>query len=279
MQVGRRVGGRPPPAARSRRGRRPSTASPVAAASADGARTGTDRHADEPDGAAPHHVGSSSSCTATVAPAMAKSPCRRANSSTAKPHRPVQIGNDTATSSSSGSSAVDHRPVKKSAAGTTRGPGDDRTSRSASRATATAGYSAAGSAWAIDPPMVPRLRIWRWPMRASPGPPAGRRPDVGDVLDLGIGRRRADPHRAVPVLDARSAPIRPTSTRRSNTARRRASRGPGSGRRPGPWPRRRARPGGRRPRRAWPVRRSGTAPPSHPQPQHDLTATTSLLLK
>ena len=35
---------------------------------------------------------------------------------------------------------------------------------SASSASATAAYSAAGSAWAIAPPNVPRVRIWKWPM-------------------------------------------------------------------------------------------------------------------
>ena len=47
-----------------------------------------------------------------------------------------------------------------------------RASIVASSASATAGYSAAGSACAIEPPTVPRLRIWKWPMGASPTPAA-----------------------------------------------------------------------------------------------------------
>ena len=48
---------------------------------------------------------------------MAKSPWRRATSSTANPQRPVQIGKPMPARISSSSSAVDHVPVKNSAAG------------------------------------------------------------------------------------------------------------------------------------------------------------------
>ena len=98
---------------------------------------------------------------------MAKSPWRRATSSTAKPHRPVQIGNPTPARISSSSSAVDQVPVKNSAAGIVRRPRTDTASNSASRASATAGSSDAGSAWASDPPIVPRLRIWKWPISGT----------------------------------------------------------------------------------------------------------------
>ena len=64
----------------------------------------------------------------------------------------------------------------------------------ASSVSATAGYSAAGSAWAIDPPSVPRLRIWKWPIsgvaRASNGTV---RRDLGVRLDGGLGGAGADP--------------------------------------------------------------------------------------
>ena len=56
--------------------------------------------------------------------------------------------------------------MKKSAAGMLRLPEGPWATSSASSATAMAGYSAAGSAWAMDPPMVPRLRIWGWPILA-----------------------------------------------------------------------------------------------------------------
>ena len=65
----------------------------------------------------------------------------------------------TSVSSSSSSSAVVKWETKNSSAGTTRSPRTDRTTISAPVATATAGSSAEASAWAIDPPMVPRLRI------------------------------------------------------------------------------------------------------------------------
>ena len=42
-----------------------------------------------------------------------------------------------------------------------RRPRADATSICASNVSATAGYSAAGSACAIDPPSVPRFRIWK----------------------------------------------------------------------------------------------------------------------
>ena len=48
---------------------------------------------------------------------------------------------------------------------------------------ATAGNSDAGSAWASDPPTVPRLRIWKWPMSGVAGASSGTR--LGDL------RRRA----------------------------------------------------------------------------------------
>ena len=106
----------------------------------------------------------SSSSTAATAPAMAKSPWRLANSATPNPQRPRHTGKAIERSSSPSSSAVDHTPVKKSAAGTARLPATDTMSNDASRATATAGYSAAGSAWTSEPPIVPQLRIWKWPM-------------------------------------------------------------------------------------------------------------------
>ena len=65
---------------------------------------------------------SPSSSTATAAPAMAKSPWRRANSSMAKPMRPPHTGNRTAVRISSASSQVSHSPVKNSAAAICRVP-------------------------------------------------------------------------------------------------------------------------------------------------------------
>ena len=129
-------------------------------ASASGARKGVVPMANIPM-AARVTLSAPSSSTAQTAPVRAKSPKRRATSSTAKPHRPLQTGKRTPVSTSSMSSAVMNVDTKNSDAGTVRGPWVFVTSNSASRASATAGYSAAGSAWASDPPSVPRLRIWK----------------------------------------------------------------------------------------------------------------------
>ena len=126
------------------------------------------------------------------------------------------------------SSAVDHTPVEelrrrhrpRSAPPTTM-------SNVASRATATAGYSAAGSAWANEPPIVPRLRIWKWPMYGVTAARSGYRGGDGRVvLDDRVAGGGAD--RRASRCGARSPaarPMRPMSTRCSKRARRRLSIG------------------------------------------------------
>lgn len=57
---------------------------------------------------------------------MAKSPWRRANSSTAKPEPLGHTGNDAPTRISSGPSTVDQWPVKNSGAGMVRSPAAER---------------------------------------------------------------------------------------------------------------------------------------------------------
>ena len=99
-----------------------------------------------------------------MAPAIAKSPWRRANSWKPNPLRGPHTGKPTAVRTSPGASDVSHRPVKKSAAGIRRVAVVDVASISASSVNATVGNSPAGSPWATAPPSVPRLRIWKWPM-------------------------------------------------------------------------------------------------------------------
>ena len=116
--------------------------------------------------------------------------------------------------SSSGSSAVLHRPVKNEAAGIERVPRGETASISASSASATAGYSAAGSACAIEPPNVPRLRIWKCPMKGVTRVSSGAAfatsalaPTAASVVPAPIHRwplRRSMP---------RSSSMRVTSTR------------------------------------------------------------------
>ena len=91
---------------------------------------------------------------------MAKSPRRRANSR--KPQRRFagQAGSWISVMISSCSSAVVSAPRKKSSARIVREPVEPVTAISASQVTAMPGISAAGSACAMLPPTVPRLRIW-----------------------------------------------------------------------------------------------------------------------
>ena len=68
-------------------------------------------------------------------------------------------GKRTSTSSSPGSIAVVKKPRKKSAAGISRSPSGPATTTVASSRTASMHHSAEGSAWATEPPNVPRVRI------------------------------------------------------------------------------------------------------------------------
>ncbi len=90
---------------------------------------------------------------------MAKSPRRRANSWKPQRRRAGQAGSRTSVMISSGVSAVISGPWKKSAAWITRAPALPTTAISASQVIAMPGISAAGSACAMLPPTVPRLRI------------------------------------------------------------------------------------------------------------------------
>ena len=58
-------------------------------------------------------------------------------------------------------------PGRSRRSGSTRSPRDERATISASSASRQAGRSDAGSAWAIEPPTVPRLRTCRSPMIGS----------------------------------------------------------------------------------------------------------------
>ncbi len=90
-----------------------STWRPTISASTAEARTGVGARPNRP---IPQRttVSPLSTSSARAVPAMAKSPWRRATSSTVCPHRPDQTGNEMAVSSSSSSIAWSHNPVKKS---------------------------------------------------------------------------------------------------------------------------------------------------------------------
>ena len=75
---------------------------------------------------------------------------------------------------SPGFSAVVKRSTKNFSAGILRAPFGPLARTVAPRATRTVGKSAAGSAWAIEPPMVPRLRTWRSPIWAAASASTGQ---------------------------------------------------------------------------------------------------------
>ena len=98
-----------------------------------------------------------SSATSAATATMAKLAWIRAYSVNACP--PSQAGSRTSVRISSGSSAVVNGPCRNSAAGMRRVPPGPVATSSAPSASATAGSSAAGSAWARLPPIVPLLRM------------------------------------------------------------------------------------------------------------------------
>ena len=121
-------------------------------------------------------------------------------------------------------------PRRSRVRGCCRRPLADTTSMLASSASATAGYSPAGSACAIDPPSVPRLRIWKWPMNGVRAPRAAAPPPRPVGAARSTSARVRAPRRSTSAssrtLDAlQLGAMRPTSTRCSKTARpqRRAS--------------------------------------------------------
>ena len=94
---------------------------------------------------------------AAATPTMAQSWARRLNFW--KPHAvPGVFGTRISVSSSSAARADSRNPVKKSLAAITRSPLPPSATNEASRASSVAGRSDAGSAWATEPPMVPRWR-------------------------------------------------------------------------------------------------------------------------
>ena len=93
--------------------------------------------------------------------------------------RPAAAGMRTSTTSSSGSMAVSNGALEEPVQRDRRArPATERSTSSASSARTTAGMSDAGSAWASEPPSVPRLRTWTSPMSwmASSAAAPARRP-------------------------------------------------------------------------------------------------------
>ncbi len=190
----------------------------------------------------------------TAAPPSAKSPWRRANSMNAQPVRGRQrrhVDLDQQLVGLERGRQVGDEELAPSRSCARRASSGRRTEPS-SAASAT-GSSAAGSACAIEPPTVPRLRIC----------------GVGDEGQRLVQQRPVRPRRSP---SARASTWRVSAPTRSDAVRgggctasaaeavdvdqpRRGARGGssaaarGSGRRPAPWPRRRARRAARAPRR------------------------------
>ena len=107
---------------------------------------------------------------------------------------------------SPGFSAVVKRSTKNLSAGIFRAPFGPFATTVAPRATRTVGKSAAGSACAMEPPIVPRLRTWMSPICEAASARIGQ--DFftsGRGCDLRVRRRGADLERLALRLDAREA--------------------------------------------------------------------------
>ena len=79
---------------------------------------------------------------------------------------------------------------------------------------ATAGSSAEGSRWAMLPPIVPRLRVWRWPTCRIASCMIGQR--VLTTSENSISRWRVMPPIFSAPFDA-SMPLSPSTLLRSIT--------------------------------------------------------------
>ena len=94
-------------------------------------------------------------------------------------------------------------PTTSSRAGTSRVPRGPRSTTVASRQAATAGSSAAGSAWARLPQTVPRLRSSRWPTKGIARPISGTARATSDRST--VRWRTAAPIRRTPPVTSRSS--------------------------------------------------------------------------
>jgi len=139
----------------------------------------------------------------------------------AAPVRGGGAGARTSVMISPGRSDVVYTPANRSWAAIVRVPCGPHAVTDPSSASSAAGSSAAGSAWAIDPPTVPRERIWGWPIRASAAASSGEAARTSSLAS------------ALPCVTM--APIRSSPSRRSippSTAiRRRPTRVLGAARR------------------------------------------------
>ena len=116
-------------------------------------------------------------------------------------------GNDTASIISSSARAVAIMPVKKSFAGTRRRRLALRRCTSPPSASSTSGNSALGSACAIEPQTVPRLRVWAWPVHGNASAASCRlSAELRPVQQRGLTDAGTDRDRFRRC--ARSAPVR-----------------------------------------------------------------------
>ena len=94
----------------------------------------------------------------TAAATVAKSPTLRSSFRYVPPERAAGVGTRTSVRSSFGAIVVVKVSTRNSPIGTVRSPLELRSTTLAPIASITAPRSPAGSAWAREPPIVPRLR-------------------------------------------------------------------------------------------------------------------------
>ena len=136
-------------------------------------------------------------------------------------------GTRTAVRTSPSPRVVANGPRMKEGSGSARAPAGPSIQTSAPSAASTTGQSAAGSAWARLPPMVPRLRIARYAMfraarRSHPGLGSGTSPSSISPWVMAAPQTTSS---EVSIYRRRSAHSR-MSMRRTGRARRRLSIGP-----------------------------------------------------
>ena len=120
-----------------------------------------------------------------------------------------------------GSSAEVIVSTKKSAAAISLVPPDEAATITAPSASAATGWSAARSAWTIDPQQVPRLRTWRSPVQEAADASAAACSWIKRLEATSAWRTRAPIEMWPPLSAMRSSPpIRPMSTTIGGDSRR-----------------------------------------------------------
>ena len=121
-----------------------------------------------------------------------------------RPERKAHCGQRSRSSSIAGVMKADRKVGEMRSRARRSGPA---TVTVASCAAATVTSSADGSRWQSEPPMVPRLRVWRWPTCRIASCISGQRRlhQVGE-FEVALARHGADLERAVASRGCRTGP-------------------------------------------------------------------------